>query len=90
MIIKRKIQIKYRFFMLNWILLKFQQVKGIVFLDLDDDKFLNVINFFEFEEVFKFGVGFIGIDDVKGEIMKKKKVESVSFMEFNRFRNVGE
>lgn len=40
--------------------------------------------------MFKFGVGFIGIDDVKGEIMKKKKVESVSFMEFNRFRNVGE
>lgn len=90
MTIKRKIQTKYRLPMLNWTPLKPQQVKGTVFSDLDDDKLLNVINFFEFEEVFKLGAGLIGTDDVKGETMKKKKAESVSLMEPNRLRNVGE
>lgn len=88
MTIKRKIQTKYRLPMLNWTPLKPQQVKGTVFSDLDDDKLLNVINFFEFEEVFKLGAGLIGTDDVKGETMKKKKAESVSLMEPNRLRNV--
>ncbi|XP_052681446.1 formin-like protein 3 isoform X2 [Crassostrea angulata] len=88
MTIKRKIQTKYRLPMLNWTPLKPQQVKGTVFSDLDDDKLLNVIDFFEFEEVFKLGAGLIGTDDVKGETMKKKKAESVSLMEPNRLRNV--
>uniref|UniRef100_K1PX39 Formin-like protein 2 n=1 Tax=Magallana gigas TaxID=29159 RepID=K1PX39_MAGGI len=88
MTIKRKIQTKYRLPMLNWTPLKPQQVKGTVFSDLDDDKLLNVIDFFQFEEVFKLGAGLIGTDDVKGETMKKKKAESVSLMEPNRLRNV--
>ena len=90
MTIKRKIQTKYRLPMLNWTPLKPQQVKGTVFSDLDDDKLLNVINFNEFEEVFKLGAGLMGAEDMKGETMKKKKAESVSLMEPNRLRNVGE
>ncbi|XP_078320987.1 formin-like protein 3 isoform X3 [Crassostrea virginica] len=88
MTIKRKIQTKYRLPMLNWTPLKPQQVKGTVFSDLDDDKLLNVINFNEFEEVFKLGAGLMGAEDMKGETMKKKKAESVSLMEPNRLRNV--
>jgi hypothetical protein len=77
--------------MLNWTPLKPQQVKGTVFSDLDDDKLLNVIDFLEFEEVFKLGAGLIGAEEMKADsTMKKKRTESVSLMEPNRLRNVGE
>ncbi|XP_048756129.2 formin-like protein isoform X3 [Ostrea edulis] len=89
MTIKRKVQTKYRLPMLNWTPLKPQQVKGTVFSDLDDDKLLNVIDFLEFEEVFKLGGGLIGAEEMKGDsTLRKKKAESVSLMEPNRLRNV--
>ncbi|KAK3108690.1 hypothetical protein FSP39_013484 [Pinctada imbricata] len=89
MTIKKKIQTKYRMPVLNWTPLKPQQVKGTVFSDLDDEKLYNVIDFTEFEEIFKLGTGgLLGADDGTPKTMKRRKPEAISLLEPNRLRNV--
>ncbi|XP_021376267.1 formin-like protein CG32138 isoform X2 [Mizuhopecten yessoensis] len=90
MTIKKKIQTKYRLPILNWTPLKPQQVKGTVFADLDDEKLYHVIDFNEFEEMFRLSTGPLrGDDDSTPKLLKKlRKPESVSLLEPNRLRNV--
>ncbi|XP_033762894.1 formin-like protein isoform X1 [Pecten maximus] len=90
MTIKKKIQTKYRLPILNWTPLKPQQVKGTVFADLDDEKLYHVIDFNEFEEMFRLSTGPLrGDDDGTPKLLKKlRKPESISLLEPNRLRNV--
>ncbi|XP_052827265.1 formin-like protein 2 [Octopus bimaculoides] len=92
MTIKKKVQSKYRLPLLNWTPLKPQQVKGTIFSDLDDEKLMTVIDFHEFEELFRLGpAGPISRDPTVGtpKLLKKlKKPENISLLEPNRLRNV--
>ncbi|CAG5120372.1 unnamed protein product, partial [Candidula unifasciata] len=91
MTIKKKIQTKYRLPILNWTPLKPQQLKGTIFSDLDDEKLYTVIDFSEFEDIFRLGPAgalMAGGDGTPKMLKKNKKQESVSLLEPNRLRNV--
>ncbi|ESP01673.1 hypothetical protein LOTGIDRAFT_139357 [Lottia gigantea] len=91
MTIKRKIQTKYRLPILNWTPLKPQQVKGTIFSDLDDEKLYSVIDFLEFEEIFRLGpAGPIrSSENGTPKLGKKNKVpQTISLLEPNRLRNI--
>ncbi|XP_076094984.1 formin-like protein 3 isoform X3 [Mytilus galloprovincialis] len=88
MTIKKKVQTKFRLPVLNWTPLKPQQVKGTIFSDLDDEKLYTVINFNEFEEIFRLGGGPGLVDDGTPKMLKKsRKPESISLIDGNRLRN---
>ena len=90
MTIKRKIVTKFRLPNLNWVALKPQQVKGTVFCELDDERLMDVIDFEQFEELFKTG-NQSGVP--KGPdlaVRESRKVENVTLLDAQRQRNLGE
>lgn len=97
MTIKRKVQTKYKLPTLNWVALKPNQVRGTIFNELDDEKLHKTIDFADFEEKFKIGIG-IGalasseIDGLARDFSSKrfKKPENISLLEHTRLRNIGE
>jgi formic-like protein len=96
MTIKRKVQTKYKLPTLNWVALKPNQVRGTIFNELDDEKLHKSIDFVDFEEKFKIGIG-IGalaateIDGLARDFSSKrfKKPENISLLEHTRLRNIG-
>ncbi|XP_031365886.1 formin-like protein isoform X4 [Apis dorsata] len=95
MTIKRKVQTKYKLPTLNWIALKPNQVRGTIFNELDDDRLHNYIDFSDFEERFKIGMGSHvangnnEIDGLQSFPSKRfKKPENVSLLEHTRLRNI--
>ncbi|XP_055372916.1 formin-like protein isoform X2 [Condylostylus longicornis] len=96
MTIKRKVQTKYKLPTLNWIALKPNQVRGTIFNELDDEKIHKQIDFIDFEERFKIGVGgpmSNGTQELDGNLStfpskRYKKPESVSVLEHTRLRNI--
>ncbi|KAJ6647920.1 Formin-like protein [Pseudolycoriella hygida] len=94
MTIKPKIQTKYKLPTLNWIALKPNQVRGTIFNELDDEKLHKQIDFADFEELFKIGIGgpmTNGISEVDGlnsHGSKRYKPEKVSVLEHTRLRNI--
>ncbi|KAK7791545.1 hypothetical protein R5R35_008345 [Gryllus longicercus] len=95
MTIKRKVQTKYKLPTLNWIALKPNQVRGTIFNELDDDRLHGVIDFVDFEERFKIGLGgplTNGASEVDGlssfPSKRFKKPENVSLLEHTRLRNI--
>lgn len=75
------------------------QVRGTVFNELDDEKLFSVIDFLEFEEQFKIGLGG-GTGKANGDMSEVdslhafgskriKKSELTSLMEHTRLRNIG-
>jgi hypothetical protein len=96
MTIKRKVQTKYKLPTLNWIALKPNQVRGTIFNELDDEKIFKAIDFCDFEEKFKIGMGFgalanTEIDGLSRDFSSKrfKKPENISLLEHTRLRNIG-
>ncbi|KAG5678209.1 hypothetical protein PVAND_007901 [Polypedilum vanderplanki] len=95
MTIKRKVQTKYKLPTLNWVALKPNQVRGTIFNELDDEKIFKQIDFSDFEEKFKIGIG-IGalanseIDGLSRDFSSKrfKKPENISLLEHTRLRNI--
>ncbi|KAK4311569.1 hypothetical protein Pmani_016931 [Petrolisthes manimaculis] len=98
MTIKKKVNTKYKLPTLNWVALKPNQVRGTVFNELDDEKLFNVIDFLEFEEQFKIGLGGGGCK-ANGNVSevdslhtfgsrRSKKLELTSLMEHTRLRNI--
>lgn len=73
------------------------QVRGTLFNELDDDKLYKIIDFSEFEEVFKLpGSGTVmtnGTHEVDGLTTQPskrfKKPETISLLEHTRLRNIG-
>ncbi|XP_076674827.1 formin-like protein isoform X2 [Andrena cerasifolii] len=95
MTIKRKVQTKYKLPTLNWIALKPNQVRGTIFNELDDDRLHNYIDFSDFEERFKIGMGghvANGNNEIDGlhsfPSKRFKKPENVSLLEHTRLRNI--
>ncbi|XP_053988933.1 formin-like protein isoform X3 [Hylaeus anthracinus] len=95
MTIKRKVQTKYKLPTLNWIALKPNQVRGTIFNELDDDRLHNYIDFSDFEERFKIGMGghiANGTNEIDGlhsfPSKRFKKPENVSLLEHTRLRNI--
>lgn len=95
MTIKRKVQTKYKLPTLNWVALKPNQVRGTIFNELDDDRLHNCIDFSDFEERFKIGMGGpvsngnSEIDGLQSFPSKRfKKPENVSLLEHTRLRNI--
>ncbi|XP_043258579.1 formin-like protein [Colletes gigas] len=95
MTIKRKVQTKYKLPTLNWIALKPNQVRGTIFNELDDDRLHNYIDFSDFEERFKIGLGghiANGNSEIDGlhsfPSKRFKKPENVSLLEHTRLRNI--
>ncbi|XP_058800310.1 formin-like protein isoform X2 [Phymastichus coffea] len=95
MTIKRKVQTKYKLPTLNWIALKPNQVRGTIFNELDDDRLHSYIDFTDFEERFKIGLGAhlangnSEIDGLQSFPSKRfKKPENVSLLEHTRLRNI--
>ena len=96
MTIKRKVQTKYKLPTLNWVALKPNQVRGTIFNELDDEKLHKSIDFVDFEEKFKIGIG-IGalasseLDGLARDFSSKrfKKPENISLLEHTRLRNIG-
>lgn len=91
MTIKKKIETKYRLPNLNWIALKPQQVKGTVFCELDDEKLMSIIDFDQFEELFKTGNGqkMVVKRDSPSTLRKMiKKNENLTLLEAQRQRNL--
>ncbi|XP_050471805.1 formin-like protein isoform X3 [Bombus vancouverensis nearcticus] len=95
MTIKRKVQTKYKLPTLNWIALKPNQVRGTIFNELDDDRLHNYIDFSDFEERFKIGMGSHvanGTNEIDGlqsfPSKRFKKPENVSLLEHTRLRNI--
>jgi hypothetical protein len=72
MTIKRALQPKVKLPTLNWTVLKPREVKGTVFNQLDDSKYYNVIDFDQFERIFKIGPA--------GNISSKKYSSFVSLI----------
>lgn len=75
------------------------QVRGTLFNELDDDKLHKVIDFAEFEEMFKLpGSGGVVMTNGNNEVdgltsqpsKRFKKPETVSLLEHTRLRNIGE
>ncbi|XP_013116719.1 formin-like protein isoform X3 [Stomoxys calcitrans] len=97
MTIKRKVPTKYKLPTLNWIALKPNQVRGTIFNELDDEKIYKYIDFNEFEERFKIGVGG-GLSsgsnsEVDGTLQsypskRFKKPDNISLLEHTRLRNI--
>lgn len=97
MTIKRKVQTKYKLPTLNWVALKPNQVRGTIFNELDDEKLHKAIDFADFEEKFKIGVGLSALanselDGLTRDFNSKKfkKPENISLLEHTRLRNIGE
>jgi hypothetical protein len=94
MTIKRKVQTKYKLPTLNWIALKPNQVRGTIFNELDDEKIFKRIDFSDFEERFKIGIGIgaLASSEIDGLFSSKrfKKPENISLLEHTRLRNIGE
>lgn len=97
MTIKRKVQTKYKLPTLNWVALKPNQVRGTIFNELDDEKIHKSIDFMDFEEKFKIGMGLGAIDMVDDGLSRDnfpskrfKKPENISLLEHTRLRNIGE
>lgn len=97
MTIKRKWETKYKLPTLNWIALKPNQVRGTIFNELDDEKVIKAIDFGDFEEKFKIGMGLGAIDMVDVGLSRDnfsskriKKPENISLLEHTRLRNIGE
>ncbi|BFZ01227.1 hypothetical protein BsWGS_04266 [Bradybaena similaris] len=91
MTIKKKIQTKYRLPILNWTPLKPQQLKGTIFSELDDEKLYTVIDFNEFEDIFRLGTAgplSLAGDGTPKTLKRNKKAETISLLEPNRLRNV--
>ncbi|XP_048508614.1 formin-like protein isoform X2 [Athalia rosae] len=95
MTIKRKVQTKYKLPTLNWVALKPNQVRGTIFNELDDDRLHNCIDFSDFEERFKIGMGgpvSNGNNEIDGlqsfPSKRFKKPENVSLLEHTRLRNI--
>ncbi|XP_076161373.1 formin-like protein isoform X2 [Ptiloglossa arizonensis] len=95
MTIKRKVQTKYKLPTLNWIALKPNQVRGTIFNELDDDRLHSYIDFSDFEERFKIGMGghiANGNSEIDGlhsfPSKRFKKPENVSLLEHTRLRNI--
>lgn len=96
LILKLQVQTKYKLPTLNWIALKPNQVRGTIFNELDDDRLHNYIDFSDFEERFKIGMGSHvangnnEIDGLQSFPSKRfKKPENVSLLEHTRLRNIG-
>lgn len=97
MTIKRKVQTKYKLPTLNWVALKPNQVRGTIFNELDDEKLHKTIDFADFEEKFKIGIGIAALassemDGLARDFSSKrfKKPENISLLEHTRLRNIGE
>ncbi|XP_055594773.1 formin-like protein [Uranotaenia lowii] len=96
MTIKRKVQTKYKLPTLNWVALKPNQVRGTIFNELDDEKLHRQIDFNEFEERFKIGMGGPlsngNCDNMDGlstfPSKRFKKPEHISLLEHTRLRNI--
>ncbi|XP_017875903.1 formin-like protein isoform X1 [Ceratina calcarata] len=94
MTIKRKVQTKYKLPTLNWIALKPNQVRGTIFNELDDDRLHSYIDFSDFEERFKIGMGSHvangnnEIDGLHSFPSKRFKKPEVSLLEHTRLRNI--
>ncbi|XP_053683653.1 formin-like protein [Sabethes cyaneus] len=95
MTIKRKVQTKYKLPTLNWVALKPNQVRGTIFNELDDEKLHRHIDFIDFEERFKIGMGgplTNGSCDMDGlstfPSKRFKKPEHISLLEHTRLRNI--
>lgn len=74
----------------------FDQVRGTIFNELDDEKLHTIIDFGEFEEQFKIGAsiplssaGDEGDGLVSQGSKRFKKPELHSLLEHNRLRNIG-
>lgn len=72
------------------------QVRGTIFNELDDEKLHKQIDFGDFEERFKIGIGGVmanGSSEVDGLLAfpskRFKKPENVSVLEHTRLRNIG-
>lgn len=97
MTIKRKVQTKYKLPTLNWIALKPNQVRGTIFNELDDERLHKSIDFADFEEKFKIGMGANALagstelDGLARDFSSKrfKKPENISLLEHTRLRNIG-
>lgn len=92
-----QVQTKYKLPTLNWVALKPNQVRGTIFNELDDDRLHNYIDFTDFEERFKIGMGnhlANGTSEIDGlhsfPSKRFKKPENVSLLEHTRLRNIGE
>ncbi|XP_036325577.1 formin-like protein isoform X5 [Rhagoletis pomonella] len=96
MTIKRKVPTKYKLPTLNWIALKPNQVRDTIFNELDDEKIFKHIDFIEFEERFKIGIGGgltngnnSEVDGLHSYPSKRfKKPDNVSLLEHTRLRNI--
>lgn len=72
------------------------QVRGTIFNELDDEKLHKQIDFIDFEERFKIGMG-VGMANGSSEVdgllafpsKRFKKPENVSVLEHTRLRNIG-
>lgn len=81
----------------NFCIIVSVQVRGTVFNELDDDKLHSLIDFTDFEERFKLGVGpalaagdSSETDGLTAFPSKRfKKPENVSLLEHTRLRNIG-
>ena len=94
MTIKRKVQTKYKLPTLNWVALKPNQVRGTIFNELDDEKLHKSIDFVDFEEKFKIGIGALASSELDGlardfSSKRFKKPENISLLEHTRLRNIG-
>lgn len=76
--------------------LKPNQVRGTIFNELDDDRLHSYIDFVDFEERFKIGIGThvtngnSEIDGLQSFPSKRfKKPENVTLLEHTRLRNIG-
>lgn len=75
------------------------QVRGTIFNEIDDEKLHKQIDFSDFEERFKIGLGNLqngaasevdGIGLVSMPSKRSKKQENISLLEHTRLRNIGE
>ena len=51
--LKKKIETKYKLPLLNWVALPPTKINGTIFSDIDDENVHKVVDFTEFEEIFK-------------------------------------
>lgn len=73
-------------------------MRGTIFNELDEEKLMSKIDFMDFEERFKIGVGLCGLNSSQGSEIdglnsfpskRFKKPDNITLLEHTRLRNIG-
>ncbi|GAA49591.1 formin-like protein 3, partial [Clonorchis sinensis] len=91
--IRPPIQTRFKLPLVNWTVLRSQQLRGTVFVGMNDEEVLNHIDTKRLEDLFKLSTQTVGTDSIdgleNGQNKPAKRLEKKSLVDTNRHRCIG-